>query len=58
VVPLDSAMRDPIYRSRDTYVGQAGITWLHRWAITRGTPGSAFAGEPTVPEWVEAAARP
>jgi peptidoglycan/xylan/chitin deacetylase (PgdA/CDA1 family) len=57
VVPLDSALADPIYRSEDRYTGPAGITWLHRWAITRGTPGSAFAGEPVVPDWIEALVR-
>ena len=56
VVPLEQALEDPIYDSPDAYVGQAGITWLHRWAITRGTAGSAFAGEPEVPAHIEAAA--
>ncbi|HEX6588075.1 MAG TPA: polysaccharide deacetylase family protein [Longimicrobiales bacterium] len=53
VVPLDVALEDPIYESADGYTGAAGLTWLHRWAITRGTPGSAFAGEPGVPAWIE-----
>lgn len=57
VVPLERALADPIYGSADSYTGPAGITWLHRWAITRGTPGSAFAGEPPVPPWVEALTR-
>jgi peptidoglycan/xylan/chitin deacetylase (PgdA/CDA1 family) len=57
IVPLAEALEDSIYESEDGYVGQAGITWLHRWAITRGTPGSAFAGEPVVPTWVEALTR-
>jgi peptidoglycan/xylan/chitin deacetylase (PgdA/CDA1 family) len=57
VVPLERALEDPIYESADEYAGPAGITWLHRWAITRGTPASAFAGEPPVPEWVEALTR-
>lgn len=57
VVTLERALQDPIYESPDQYTGAAGITWLHRWAITRGTPGSAFAGEPAVPDWVEALTR-
>ena len=57
VVPLEQALEDSIYDSADSYVGSAGMTWLHRWAITRGTPGSAFAGEPVVPDWVEALTR-
>jgi peptidoglycan/xylan/chitin deacetylase (PgdA/CDA1 family) len=48
-VPLDVALADPAYRSPDSYTGPAGISWLHRWALTRGMPGSTFAGEPEVP---------
>ena len=55
VVPLDSAMRDPIYESADSYTGPAGITWLHRWGMTRGTPPSTFAGEPELPPEIESA---
>ena len=57
--PLDEVVRDPAYRSTDTYVGPAGITWLHRWAITAGRRGADFAGEPEVPDWIQrlAAAR-
>lgn len=55
-VSLDHALRDPAYASPDRYVGDAGITWLHRWAITQGRRGAVFAGEPAVPKWVERAA--
>ena len=34
----------------------AGITWLHRWALTEGKRGTFFAGEPIVPDWIEKAA--
>jgi peptidoglycan/xylan/chitin deacetylase (PgdA/CDA1 family) len=53
-VPLERAMQDPAYASEDTYTGPAGITWLHRWALTQGKRGSFFAGEPEVPDWVRA----
>ncbi len=43
---LDQALRDPAFSSSDTYLGSSGITWLHRWAITRGVDKSVFAGEP------------
>jgi len=36
-----------VMQLRDTYVGPAGITWLHRWALTAGKRGAFFAGEPT-----------
>ena len=45
-VSLEKALRDPAYSSSDTYLGPAGITWLHRWAMTRGVDKSVFAGEP------------
>ena len=55
-VSLDRAVEDPAYTLADTYVGPAGMTWLHRWAITQGKRG-IFAGEPTVPDWIERAAK-
>jgi peptidoglycan/xylan/chitin deacetylase (PgdA/CDA1 family) len=55
-ISLDRALEDAAYRHRDEYYGPAGITWLHRWAITDGKRG-IFAGEPPVPEWIELASR-
>jgi peptidoglycan/xylan/chitin deacetylase (PgdA/CDA1 family) len=52
-VSLDRALEDPVYKKADEYFGQAGITWLHRWAITEGKKGTFFAGEPEVPKWIE-----
>jgi peptidoglycan/xylan/chitin deacetylase (PgdA/CDA1 family) len=56
-VSLGDALKDPAYQSADAYYGPAGITWLHRWALTKGKKGTFFAGEPAVPEWIELAAR-
>ena len=55
-VGLEHALRDPAYGMRDEYTGPAGITWLQRWALTRGDRGAVFAGEPEVPGWIEQAA--
>ena len=55
-IPLDAALNDSAYRSADTYTGAGGISWLHRWALTRGEKGAFFAGEPTVPAFVLQAA--
>jgi peptidoglycan/xylan/chitin deacetylase (PgdA/CDA1 family) len=57
-VTLDRALEDPAYQSLDTYVGPGGITWLHRWALTRQMPKSFYAGEPVTPAFVAEAARP
>lgn len=48
-----AALADPAYASPDTYPGPGGITWLHRWAITRGVDRAVFAGEPEAPDRVE-----
>jgi len=53
---LDDVLGDSVYRTADTYVGPSGITWLHRWALTRGMRGAVFAGEPEVPADIAAAA--
>lgn len=55
-ITLDRALEDPAYTAEDTYTGPAGITWLHRWAMTQGKRG-IFAGEPTVPAWIEQAGK-
>ncbi len=52
-VDLETALRDPAFDSPDTYVGAGGITWLHRWALTRGVDRAMFKGEPTTPQWVQ-----
>jgi len=57
-ITLERALEDPAYQSADGYVGGGGITWLHRWAITRAMPKAFFAGEPETPAWVAELARP
>lgn len=51
-ITLEAALEHPIYQSEDHFIGAGGITWLHRWAITRDMPGSTFAGEPDIPNWI------
>jgi hypothetical protein len=50
--------RRPGARLAGHFVGAGGITWLHRWARMNGRRGGFFAGEPTVPKWIEPAALP
>jgi peptidoglycan/xylan/chitin deacetylase (PgdA/CDA1 family) len=50
-VTLDDAMRDPAYRTKDSYVGKHGPTWLFRWSQSLGKSVS-FAGDPDPPDWV------
>lgn len=57
-VPLDEALEDPAYRSPDRYAGPASLTWLSRWAITRGEKSEATAIQdgPRVPDFIETTA--
>jgi len=52
-IDLETALEDDAYSSPDTYVGPGGITWIHRWALTRGVERSFFDGEPVTAEWVQ-----
>ena len=57
-ITIDRALEDTAYDLPDTYAGTGGITWLHRWALTKGVGKDFFAGEPLVPAFVEKAAQP
>ena len=57
-ITLDEALKDEAYRSPETFVGTGGITWIHRWALTKGMPKAFYAGEPAVPAFVAEAAKP
>jgi len=51
-ITLDEALKDNAFTSADTFTGGAGISWIHRWAITRGVSKDFFKGEPATPEFV------
>lgn len=54
-VTLDEAVADEAYRLPDTYARDAGVSWLHRWAIGKGLAAKQsdfFADDPRVPRWV------
>jgi len=53
--PLQRVLADSAYRSKDAYVGAMGLSWLIRWAWSRGMQVPA---EPREEPWVAALARP
>lgn len=55
-VTLESAVDDPAYAGADTFTGAGGISWIHRWALTKGGRSAILPGEPEVPRWVMDAA--
>jgi peptidoglycan/xylan/chitin deacetylase (PgdA/CDA1 family) len=52
-ITLEEALKDRAYTSEDKFTGAAGISWIHRWAITRGVAKDFFKGEPATPDFVK-----
>jgi len=50
-VSLSAALDDPAYKSPDHYVGPGGVSWLERWAYTRGKK-EKIASEPDPPRFI------
>lgn len=57
-ITLERALDDPAFQSADTFVGPSGITWIHRWALTKKMPKTFYAGEPEVPRFVAEITKP
>jgi peptidoglycan/xylan/chitin deacetylase (PgdA/CDA1 family) len=55
-VTLDAAVSDPAYTSEDKFTGAGGISWIHRWVLTRDGREGVLPDEPEVPRWVMEAA--
>ena len=51
-ISIGEALQDEAYKLPDSFMGQAGISWIHRWAITRGVNKDFFTGEPLTPPFV------
>jgi peptidoglycan/xylan/chitin deacetylase (PgdA/CDA1 family) len=49
-ITVEEALNDEAYRSRNTFYGGGGISWLERWALTRGYKGAFFSGDPKAPQ--------
>jgi len=50
-ISLDEALKDEAYRTPDLYVGNNGISWLHRWSVALKKPMD-LRNEPDPPKWV------
>lgn len=53
VVTLEEALRDEAYRLPDTYAGRAGVSWLYRWAFSKGGVKIDWKKEPEPPAFVQ-----
>jgi hypothetical protein len=48
-ISLETALEDPAYAEPNTYAAANGISWLHRWTVTKG---GEIQWEPDAPKWV------
>jgi len=49
-ITLEQALEDPAYRLPDTYAGPQGLSWIHRWSLSKGMQLKA---EPREPQWIK-----
>ncbi len=50
-ITLDEALKDTAYQTRDEYVGDTGISWLHRWLIALGREFD-YRDDPDPPKFI------
>jgi peptidoglycan-N-acetylglucosamine deacetylase len=48
-ISLDQALEDPAYGLPDHYAGPQGLSWLHRWAVSKGLK---LREEPREPDFI------
>ena len=53
-VTLAQALENPAYSLPESYAGPRGISWIHRWSMSKPM---AAKEEPGAPEWVQAGFR-
>jgi peptidoglycan/xylan/chitin deacetylase (PgdA/CDA1 family) len=56
-VSMDQALKDDAYKTKITVFGKWGISWIDRWAMSRGEKGDFFKGEPRTPDYIVSLAR-
>lgn len=56
-VDPETVLNDDVYRTPVTVYRNFGISWLDRWALSQGKPGSFFKDEPDVPAYIREGAK-
>lgn len=51
-ITIEEALKDELYKSKDTFIKAGGISWIDRWAITAGKTKEYFLGEPRTPAYI------
>jgi len=51
-VNMDRALEDDAFQTPITVYGKWGISWIDKWALSRGKKGEFFREEPLTPEYI------
>lgn len=51
-VSIEKALEDTAYQTDVTFFGNWGISWIDRWALSKGKQGDFFKNEPATPEYI------
>jgi hypothetical protein len=46
-------LTDPAYREQVSKFGDWGISWIDRWALSKGKKGDFFKGDPETPAFIK-----
>jgi peptidoglycan/xylan/chitin deacetylase (PgdA/CDA1 family) len=52
-VTMDEALQDKVYQTPVTVYGDRGISWIDRWALSRGKKGDFFKEDPETPCYIK-----
>ncbi len=52
-VSLDTALEDAAHQTPVTVYGKWGISWIDKWALSKGKKGEFFKGEPETPDYIK-----
>ncbi len=52
-ISLTEALQDDLYKTKITKFGKWGISWIDRWALSKGKEKSFFIGDPEPPEYIK-----
>jgi hypothetical protein len=52
-VSLYTALEDAAYQTPVTVYGKWGISWIDKWALSKGKKGEFFKGDPETPEYIK-----
>ncbi len=53
-INLDKALKDNLYSTEISVYGRWGISWIDKWALSRGFTKDFFKDEPVIPSYIEA----